>query len=224
MMHRLIPNARSYPYHLHLSRSLSHLGTSTHTYIPLAPVLLPILTYPFTSSAHSSSGGTLKPLDLETTLRAPQAYLKTRVYSEGLVDDASFVLGEWLASPVVHGSVAFPEIVVPIISTLRRALKSSSSKSTSSGKGKKRGPGKEVGTVKTLVDRIEESAAWLADKRRGVSFAVGKMEDVRRWEEELQHELKEGKGSPLGRWVGVVRKGREKRRALLEKVSFRRVL
>ena len=51
-----------------------------------------MLLSPLPSSASSSSGkgGSLRPLDLDTTLRAPQQYLKTRVYAEGVVDAAAF--------------------------------------------------------------------------------------------------------------------------------------
>ncbi|KAI0085594.1 Noc2-domain-containing protein [Irpex rosettiformis] len=198
---KLIPNARSYPYHLQLTRSLLHIIQHTYTYIPLAPTLLPILTHPLTSS--SSKASTLRPLDFETNLRAPQQYLKTRVYAEGLTEESSFLLAEYLTSAPVHASIGFPELVVPIVAALRRSLKVAS---------KSKGKGKEVGTVKTLVEHIEESAKWIEDKRRGVSFAPGKLQDVQRWEGEVN--IAE---SPLGKYVRVLRKTREKRRKLVEK-------
>ncbi|GJE99145.1 Noc2 domain-containing protein [Phanerochaete sordida] len=204
---KLIPNARSYPYHLHLSRSLLHLSQHTHTYIPLAPTLIPMVVAPLTGSF--GKGGSLRPLDLETTLRAPQQYLRTRVYGEGVVDEACFVLAEYLASAPVHASVAFPEITVPILAALRHAVKAAH-KPAKGAKGK--GRGKEAGTVKTLVDRVEESARWVEERRRGVAFAPGKLDEVHRWESSVKVEE-----TPLGKFVRVQRKAREKRRKLMEK-------
>lgn len=161
-----------------------------------------MIVTPLTSSY--SKGGSLRPLDFETTLRVPQQYLKTRVYAEGVVEEASFILGEYLASTPVHASVAFPEVTVPIVGTMRHAVKASQ-------KGK--GRGKEAVTVKALVERIEESAKWVEEKRRGVSFTPGKLGDVERWESGVKVEE-----TPLGKYVRVQRKAREKRRKLMEKV------
>ena len=102
---RLIPNARSYPYHMHLTRSLLHLTQHTAIYIPLSPSLLSILTSQLASTSSASKGSTLRPLDFEVTLRAPQQYLKTRVYSEGLAEETTFLLAEHLASAPVHSKI-----------------------------------------------------------------------------------------------------------------------
>lgn len=188
---------------MHLTRSLLHLSQHTDTYIPLAPTLLPIIASPLTSSSmHKSS--TLRPLDLDTTLRAPQQYLKTRVYAEGIVEESAFLLAEHLASAPVHGSVGFPEIVVPIVAALRR-----STKAAQKGKGK----GKEVGIIKALIERVEESSKWVQDKRRGVSFGPGRGEEIARWESGVKVEE-----TPLGKFVRVQRKARDKRKKLVEKV------
>ncbi|EKM52618.1 uncharacterized protein PHACADRAFT_100037 [Phanerochaete carnosa HHB-10118-sp] len=208
---KLIPNARSYPYHLQLSRSLLHLSQHTHTYIPLAPTLLPMIVTPLTSSFNK--GGSLRPLDFETTLRAPQQYLKTRVYGEGVVDEACSVLAEYLASVPVHASVAFPEVTVPVLAALRHAIKAAY-KFTGNGKDKKgKSKGKEAVTVKALVDRVEESVKWVEDRRKGVSFAPEKLDEVHRWENNVKTEE-----TPLGKFVRVQRKAKENRRRLMEKV------
>ncbi|KAI0695318.1 Noc2-domain-containing protein [Cytidiella melzeri] len=198
---KLISNARSYPYHLHLTRSLLHLTQHTHTYVPLAPILLPIVTYSLTGS--TSKASTLRPLDFEANLRAPQQYLKTRIYGSGILEESSFLLAEYLASPPVHTGIAFPEIIVPVVSALRRSVKAGS---------KQKGKGKEVGTARALIEHIEESANWVEERRRGVSFSPGKLQEVQKWEREIN--LQE---TPLGKYVRVLRKAREKRRKLVEK-------
>jgi nucleolar complex protein 2 len=135
---KLISNARSYPFHLHIARSMLHLSRHTNTYIPLTPYLLPIISSQLASSSKPKAS-TLRPLDFDSNIRAPAQYLKTRVYTEGLVDEAAFTLAEWLSSAPVHGSIAFPEITVPIVVSLRKTLKTAKSNT--------KGTHKEVGAV-----------------------------------------------------------------------------
>ncbi|KAI0651305.1 Noc2-domain-containing protein [Trametes meyenii] len=202
---RLIRNARSFPFHLHIVRSVLHLTRHTQTYVPLAPYLLPVLTSTLSASSKPKPS-TLRPLDFETHIRAPQQYLKTRVYNEGLAEESAFLLAEYLASPPVQGSIGFPEIVVPIVLLLRKAIKGAK------GAQGKLAKAKEAGIAKGLVDRVEESAHWVEQKRAGVPFAPGKLGDIERWEDDLKVA-----DSPLARYVKVQRKAREKRRKLVEK-------
>lgn len=194
---KLLPHPRSYPLHLHLVRSLIHLARHSHTYIPLAPYLLPILT---ATLASKSKASTLRPLDFETALRAPQQYLHMHVYAENLAQEAAFLTAEWLSVRVVHGSIAFPELVVPIVASLRRSLKA--------GHG---GP-KVSATTKALVERIEESARWVSERRGEVTFAPGTTAAVDLWEADLQLD-----DAPLVKYVRVLRKTRERQRKLVEK-------
>ncbi len=148
---RLLPHPRSYPLHLHLVRSLIHVARHSHTYIPLAPHLLPILTSTLTSKSKAS---TLRPLDFETTLRAPQQYLHTHVYTESLAQEAAFLTAEWLSV----------------------------------------------------------RARWASEHRAGVTFAPGKTAAVDLWEADLPLD-----DAPLGKYVRVLRKTRERQRMLVEK-------
>ncbi|KAF8064186.1 Noc2-domain-containing protein [Lyophyllum atratum] len=203
---KLISTSRSYPFHLHIIRSLLHLTKHTETFIPLSPYLVPIITSTLAPSGRPKAS-TLRPLDLEVQIRAPQQYVKTRVYYEGIMEETTYILAEWLASPVIQGSVAFPEIVVPIVVLLRKALKSAR---TGSGSGS----GKDQGLVKVLLERIEESGRWIEQRRKNVSFTPGKLGEVEQWERELKGKVED---SPLGKYVKVQRKTREKRRQLVEK-------
>jgi len=202
---RLIPNSRSYPFHLHIIRSLLHLTRHTHTYVPISPYLLPILTATLAPSARPKAS-TLRPLDLEVQIRAPQQYLKTRIYAEGLVEEAAFLLAEWLASGAVHGSVAFPETVVPVLVLLRKSVKAAKAGGAAAAK--------DLGVVKGLLERIEESARWVEQRRKGVALVPSRLGDVREWEKGLAASADE---SPLGKYVKVQRKTRERRRKLVDK-------
>nr|GAT50248.1 Noc2-domain-containing protein [Mycena chlorophos] len=205
---KLIPNSRSYPFHLHIVRSLLHLTRRTHTYVPLAPYLVPILVSTLSTSGRSKAS-TLRPLDLEVQIRAPAQYVKTRIYADGLVEEASFLLADWLASGPVHGSVAFPEIVVPVTVALRKAIKAAAA----AGKGKS-STTTDAGAIKSVLERVEESARWVEQRRRNVEMGPNKMDGVREWERGLVAQLDE---SPLGKYLKIQRKTREKRRKLVDK-------
>ncbi|TFK37615.1 Noc2p family-domain-containing protein [Crucibulum laeve] len=199
---KLIPNSRSHPFHLHVIRSLLHLSKHTGTYIPISPYLISILNSSLSPSSRPKSS-TLRPLDLDVHIRVPQQYMKTRVYSEGITEEAIFLLVEWLASPAVHGSIAFPEIAVPIVVTLRKSMKNA-----------KQGVSKEQGLLKGLLERADESAKWIEEKRKLVTFSPAKMSAVRDWEDALKEKLAD---APLSKYLKVQRKTREKRRKLVEK-------
>lgn len=141
---------------------------------------------------------------MDTNIRAPQQYVKTRVYEEGIVEEATYLLADYLSTKPVHASVAFPEVVTPVIVMLRRALKVGKASAWKS---------KEVGMIKGLVERVEESAKWVEKKRSGVGFAPGKVKQVEEWERGVDIEE-----TPLGKFVKVQRKTREKKRKLVEKV------
>lgn len=130
----------------------------------------------------------------------------TRVYAEGVVEETTFSLAEWLNTRVVHGSIAFPELVIPLVVMVRKSLKAAKT-----GKGS----GKEAGVVKALVERVEESARWVEERRKAVTFAPGQLDDVNKWTRDIGEKLDE---TPVGKYVRVQRKAREKRRKLVEKV------
>jgi len=72
------------------------------------------------------------------------------VYAEGLVEETACLLAEWLASKPVHGSVAFPELVVPLVVVLKKTIKATKS----SGSNTKNSSGKGVGVVKGLAGDV----------------------------------------------------------------------
>ena len=185
-------------------RSLLHLVKHTETYIPFSPYLVPILTSSLTPSTRPKLS-TLRPLDFETQIRVPQQYVKTRILSEGIVEETAHLLAEWLASASVHGSIAFPEITVPIVVLIRKSLKNA-----------KAGSSKEQSLVKVLLERIDESAQWVEQRRKAVQFSPGKIDDVQEWEKAMKTKLDD---TPLGKYLRVQNKAREKRRQLIEKVS-----
>ncbi|KZT24958.1 Noc2-domain-containing protein [Neolentinus lepideus HHB14362 ss-1] len=202
---KLISASRSYPFHLQLVRSLLHLIRHTGIYIPLSPYLVSIINTAL-SPSHSKKASTLRPLDMETNIRAPQQYLKTRVYAEGLTEEATYLLTEWFAMRPVVSSIALPEIAFAVVTALRKSLKASKTAGS-------RGPsGKEISVIKGLIERVEENVKWTEQKRKDVTFAPGKMAEVEAWESNVKVDQ-----TPLAKFVKIQRKTRENRRKLVEK-------
>ncbi|KAL7419909.1 Nucleolar Complex 2 protein [Cryptotrichosporon argae] len=193
---RLLPSTRYFPLRFHILRSLTRLVDKTGTYIPLAPFFLEILdSSEFRKRGKDSS---LRPLDFEYAVRAPAAYPKSRVYQEGLADELVFLLADYCA--VVSDSIAFPELVLPVVVALRRHLKRA-----------KASP-KANAAVKTLVDRLEASRAWTESRRRDVGFAPRDRADAERFGASIDKSK-----TPVGAWVRVQRKSREQKRAEVER-------
>lgn len=159
-------------------------------------------------SIQKAKSSTLKPLDLELAIRAPTSYLKTRIFIDGTVDEALYLLAEWCGD--VQDSVAFPEIMVPVVAGLKRCLKIAKQKGSGKAHGKS-GDGRSSKAIKTLVERIEEGMEWTKEKRRVVSFAPNDREQVDRWEAAVKV-----KDTPLGKYAAVLKKTRERNRIMLQ--------
>src|SRR5205814_407056 len=82
---RLIPTAQYFPLRFQLIRSLLRISLATGTYIPLASSLLEVLNSAEMRKPPKPS--TLKPLDFSVCIRVPKAYLRTRIYQDGIGEE-----------------------------------------------------------------------------------------------------------------------------------------
>lgn len=193
---RLVPMSRYFPLRLHVIESMLRLIQATHVYVPLAPLIIEVLES--AEFQRRGKGATLKPLDLETTFRAPAAYVRTRIYADQLADEFAYVLLEFLATQARH--IAFPELVIPIIVQLRRALKTSPCVRLNEA-------------VRPLLDKIRMNATWIEQRRSQVEFAPSDQSQVDAF---LQNEASD---APLQQALRLARKVREQKRRLLEKTA-----
>jgi len=193
---RLVPMSRYFPLRLHVIESMLRLIQATHVYVPLAPLIIEVLES--AEFQRRGKGATLKPLDLETTFRAPAAYVRTRIYADQLADEFAYVLLEFLATQARH--IAFPELVIPITVQLRRALKTSPCVRLNEA-------------VRPLLDKIRMNATWIEQRRSQVEFAPSDQSQVDAF---LQNEASD---APLQQAVRLARKVREQKRRLLEKTA-----
>lgn len=193
---RLVPMSRYFPLRLHVIESMLRLIQATHVYVPLAPLIIEVLES--AEFQRRGKGATLKPLDLETTFRAPAAYVRTRIYADQLADEFAHVLLEFLTTQARH--IAFPELVIPITVQLRRALKTSPCVRLNEA-------------VRPLLDKIRMNATWIEQRRSQVEFAPSDHSQVDAF---LQNEASD---APLQQALRLARKVREQKRRLLEKTA-----
>jgi nucleolar complex protein 2 len=141
-------------------------------------------------------------------------------------EEAVYVMAEWLASVAAsreHGgtmsALAFPELIIPVVGGLRKALKAPSAqqgKGGKKGKGKKGGPSIIAGDgagggVKVLIERVEETATVISRARdkRGIK-------DAKQGPALLG--LTDIGETPLEKYVKILKKTREKKKAVMEGV------
>ncbi|GAA5900855.1 mRNA-binding ribosome synthesis protein NOC2 [Sporobolomyces salmoneus] len=197
---RLVPTSRYYPLRFHLVRSLLRIVQRTSTFIPLSTPLFEILNSPELSKRSKPS--TLKPLDWEYYLKCPTSYQRTRVYADALAEETIHLLTEFFGS-ALSKSIAFPELALPAIVTLKRL-----SKKTLQNKGQV----KLSSMVKVLIEKLESNSKWIEGKREQVEFGPMKRDKVERFlkdEDEAR--------TPMGTHLKLMRRAREARKATLER-------
>ena len=214
---KLMPSPVYFPLRFQLIRGLTRVAKSTDTYIPLAPALLEVLSSPECKKAPKQAS--LRPVEWEASIRISKAYLRTRVWQDGLGEQGVDLLGEWAG--MWAKSVAFPELVLPITVMLKRWLKEVSGgkhkqQGAFNGKGKSRDAGgnrngKMNSAVQLLVQKFESNARWIEERRAKIDFAPNNRAGV---ESFLKGEPWEK--TPLGAYLAGQRKVREERARVVE--------
>ncbi|PWN35579.1 nucleolar complex protein 2 [Meira miltonrushii] len=201
----LIPTSRYFPLRLHIVQSLLRLMQRTGTYIPLAPILLEMLDAP-EFMPRKSKASTALPLQMDLLIRAPKSHLRTKVYADQLAEDLSFRLLEFLAT--LSRSIAFPELVIPILSALRRSIKTAKGQQNSNKNS--RDQSKFVGTLRNLIEKIERHSDQIRSNRNGVEFAPRDQDQVAKFLSDHKQEL------PVEAALRLARKVRTDKEALLK--------
>jgi nucleolar complex protein 2 len=198
---RLIPTAQYFPLRFQMARALLRISRATGTYIPLASSLLEVLTSAEMRKSPRSS--TLKPLDFNTAIRAPKSYLRSRTYQDGVGEQVAELLSEFFVLWSKH--IAFPELSVPVVVSLKRWLKQVSARNG----GNKNAKINQM--ILLLVQKVEANARWIEDRRLNVSFTPRNRTEVENFLKDVDWET-----TPLGAFVKTQRKLREERAAILE--------
>lgn len=198
---RLIPTAQYFPLRFQLIRSLLRISAATATYIPLAPALIEVLNT--AEMKKMPKPATLKALDFSIAIRATKAYLRTRVYQDGVGEQVAELLGEFFVGWCRN--IAFPELALPVIVMLKRWVKAMTKKASGNRNSKINA------LIALLVQKLEANARWIEEKRSKVDFAPNNRAGVEGFLKEVEWEK-----TPLGAYVAGQRKSREQKNKMLE--------
>nr|POE52304.1 nucleolar complex protein 2 [Quercus suber] len=205
---RLIPTATYFPLRFQLTRSLLRMSLATNTYIPLAAPLYEVLNS--AEMRKPPKAASLKPLDFETSIRASKAYLRTRVYQDGVGEQVVELLSEFLV--LWARNVAFPELATPVIIMLKRWIKDTNRRGSAKDKkssGNKNG--KLNSSILLLVQKLEANTRFIEEKRSKIDIAPNNRKGVEQFLSELEWDK-----TVLGAFVIGQRKQREERRRVIE--------
>lgn len=202
---RLIPTSRYFPLRFHFLQSLLRLMQRTGTYIPLAPLILEMLES--TEFTRKPKPSTLVSLDFQVLIRVPKTYLRTKVYADQLIDEVQYYLLEFLN--LFARSIAFPELIVPIIVSLKRVIKTSKSSRDVSNP-------RLVSTLKALLEKMQRQSQFIIDKRSTVDFAP---KDIAKVSSFLTDRESMSQETPIEAATRLSRKVRAEKRALLQQQS-----
>lgn len=198
---RLIPTALYFPLRFHLVRALLRTSRATDTYIPLASPLLEVLASAEMKKPPRNT--TLKAFDFAVAYKASKAYLRTRVYQDGVGEQVVELLGEFMH--LWSRSIAFPELALPVVIQLKRWLKQSRSRAQGNKNGK-------LGAqLVLLVQKLEANAKFVETQRAKVDFAPNNRTKV----DSFLRELDAAK-TPLGAYIIGQRKSRAEKAKVLD--------
>ncbi|KAI4680349.1 uncharacterized protein J4E84_007997 [Alternaria hordeiaustralica] len=198
---RLIPTSQYFPLRFQLIRSLLRIAQATSTYIPLAPALVEVLNSAEMKKPPKPS--TLKALDFSISIRATKAFLRTRIYQDGIGEQVAELLSEFFI--LWTKNIAFPELALPVIVMLKRWVKAMTKKSSGNKNTK------VSSLIALLVQKLEANSRWVEEKRNKVEFAPNNRAGVDGFLKDVEWDK-----SPLGAYVAGQRKSREQKAKLLE--------
>ncbi|KAJ4358235.1 Nucleolar Complex 2 protein [Didymosphaeria variabile] len=198
---RLIPTSQYFPLRFQLVRSLLRISSATSTYIPLAPALIEVLNSAEMKKMPKPS--TLKALDFSTNIRATKAYLRTRIYQDGVGEQVAELLSEFFV--LWSKNIAFPELALPVSVMLKRWVKTMAKKSSGNRNAKINS------LLALLVQKLEANSKWVEERRAKIDFAPNDRAGVEGFLKEVEWEK-----TPLGAFVIGQRKTREQKEKIEE--------
>ncbi|KAG4218632.1 hypothetical protein PC116_g32888, partial [Phytophthora cactorum] len=151
----------------------------------------------------SPKQSTIKPLDFQVAYKAPKAYLRTRVYQDGVGEQVVELFSEYFV--LWSTNIAFPEFALPVIIMLKRWLKQSRKKTGGNNNNKVR-----AGLV-LLVQKLEANAKFIEGKRAKVDFAPKDRAQVDAFLKDFEWEK-----TPVGAYVVAQRKAGAEKAKMLE--------
>ncbi|KAJ2810544.1 Nucleolar Complex 2 protein [Coemansia furcata] len=193
---RLVPIAKYFPLRIHCISQLLRLSSATGIYIPILPMIIEVLESPeFLSRRPTNS--TLKPLSLDSHLKAPKEYEHTRVYLEIVLESVFGLLADTIAAQSVR--IAFPEWVVPAVLQLRRWRKRAGKSWSRFSK-----------QLQGLLEKIDQTSVMVVQRRNKVDFGPANLTGANQFMSDISTDA-----TPIGAYASSLRKVKAQQRATM---------
>ncbi|XP_053679851.1 nucleolar complex protein 2 homolog [Anopheles nili] len=184
---KLIPSAQYFPLRFHCCRILIQLNAKTNIFIPVLPFLVEVLRSNSFNEDHKKLS--MRPVNLTCLLRFSPANIQENAFKDAVIDQIYELVLEFAANE--SASVAFPEIVLPIILQLRHYAKSTKQYKYSR-------------KMKQLSDKLMENYEFMEKRRIKMNIPLKEVDRIRAWEETIRVE-----GTPLAKFYATVAKETE---------------
>eukprot|EP01127_Copromyxa_protea_P009169 TRINITY_DN2141_c0_g1_i1.p1 TRINITY_DN2141_c0_g1~~TRINITY_DN2141_c0_g1_i1.p1 ORF type:complete len:709 (-),score=206.78 TRINITY_DN2141_c0_g1_i1:52-2178(-) len=160
----LLPIARYYPLRCHCLRMLNDLaksGSEANIFLNSASYVVDMLQYDgFYKKIKPYSG---KKFNASHLLAVPENLLGTKTFQDFITTEVQLLLKDYFAN--YSSSIAFPELVVPVLVALKRFISKKKSAPTTGG-------------LRTLVDALQSNSQFILAKRNKVTFGPQNVDSV----------------------------------------------
>ncbi|KFB47349.1 AGAP010536-PA-like protein [Anopheles sinensis] len=184
---KLTLSAQFFPLRFHCCRILTQLNAKTRIYIPVLPFLVEVLKSNSFNEKHKKLS--LRPVNLTCLLRFAPANIQENGYKDAVLDQIYELILEFAANE--SASVAYPEIVLPIILQLRQYAKATTVY-------------KYARKMKQLSDKLMENYEFMEKRRSKMDIPLADTDRIRGWEESVR-----ASGTPLGTFYATFAKEAE---------------
>ncbi len=164
--------SRYLPYRFRCIRMLNKLSRAAGVFVNCTGSLLDVLEHQDLRKKPTDSK--LKYIELENLLKLPKSTLSTKVFKDKALELTVDLLMENLAT--FSHSIAFPELVFPVLRRLKKYFKAC-----------KVPPFSKL--VKSLVDVVESNVSFIESKRANVSFAPKDTKSIIQFSEKSESPL-----------------------------------
>lgn len=172
---KLIPTAQWFPLRFHVISTLTSLSKQTGVFIPVLPFILEVLSSTTFNKKHTELS--MKGMSFTCMLRATKSQLEELSFRNEVVDQIYACLLDYLAHESY--SIAFPDLIVPCVLTLKQYIKDCKVANTSR-------------KLKQLCDLVVESARVVEQERKSITFTLKDQALINSWETKMHN-----KGTPL---------------------------
>ena len=195
---RLRPNIRFAPIRFQCARMLNQMAYELGVFIPVSSILLE--TFSFAQLSKSPTGGKKvdRQIDWAVIVKVSNADSEKRLFQEGMVTQAVYLLGEHLYG--LAYDIAFPEAAAPIVASLRAIAKKTKIVSLQY-------------RLRNFVSQVEAHFDWILKARAKVDFSPRDTDKV----SAFLGEERDGKMGPFVKWFTGEREAAEKREAEFRK-------